>query len=393
MLTALILAETEWLELHIRQMCAEFKDICLYRGLDHFPSPSEALRLMNRFEPEILFVEFVSIDAIRQLESEVRLRYPRVVLIAFAERVDGALVIDTGISLIRALVPPFSGEEFHSTIARALDERKSELPDNLVAVVPGKAGSGATTLAWNFAGQLASSWSQKLLLMESDLHSGPLAIHLGLAPQHSVMDALEDSHRLDDLRWSRLVCKSHHLDLLTAFNARVVSQVSEWAYHRLLAFARARYETVICDLPEVINEATEVVVRQAKWILVVTTADPTALFLTRRRIDALRARGAREGSIRVVVNRLGKIAPSPECFTQTIGCSPAFSLPADPASLEVADRERTLVKQSSAFGSAVRKIATSWASHPAGAAAEQHLDQASDVERRGLWKLRSLLSR
>jgi len=71
----------------------------------------------------------------------------------------------------------------------------------------------------------------------------------------------------------------------------------------LLAFARSRYDLIICDLPEVVNEATDVVVRAARAVLVVTTPSVPSLFLAARRRHDLERRGVGASSVKYILNR------------------------------------------------------------------------------------------
>jgi Flp pilus assembly CpaE family ATPase len=69
---------------------------------------------------------------------------------------------------------------------------------------------------------------------------------------------------------------------------------------------------IICDLPEVVNEATEVVVRAAKAVMVVTTPSVPSLRLAARRRHDLEARGVGATRVKYIFSRRleGKRAPS-----------------------------------------------------------------------------------
>ena len=70
--------------------------------------------------------------------------------------------------------------------------------ENLVAFLPAKAGSGASTVATNVAGYLsAEPLSKKTLLIDGDLHSGLISVTLGINHPYSILDALENSSQLD----------------------------------------------------------------------------------------------------------------------------------------------------------------------------------------------------
>jgi hypothetical protein len=60
---------------------------------------------------------------------------------------------------------------------------------------------------------------------------------------------------------------------------------------------------VIVDLPEVVNDATETVVRRASRVFVVSTPEAPSLFLARRRLQDLKSRHVGDDKRKVVLNR------------------------------------------------------------------------------------------
>ena len=76
-----------------------------------------------------------------------------------------------------------------------------------------------------------------------------------------------------------------------------------WSYQRLLSFVRGRYDVIIADLPEVVNNATEVIARAAQAVFVVTTPSSPSLYLAARRRYDLEARGVSASKVKYIVNR------------------------------------------------------------------------------------------
>jgi septum formation inhibitor-activating ATPase MinD len=117
-----------------------------------------------------------------------------------------------------------------------------------------------------------------------------------------------------------------------------------------LAFARSRYDLIICDLPEVVNEATEVVVRAAKAVLVVTTPALPSLLLAARRRHDLDKRGVGAPSVKYILNRKvdGRTIPRGAC--DEIETSRIADIPVDENLLDASEfnpkaaKRRTLVE-------------------------------------------------
>src|SRR5262249_22813385 len=100
---------------------------------------------------------------------------------------------------------------------------------------------------------------------------------------------------------SSCVVQKHGIDLLLADRAR---PLPSWAqYYHLLEYARPHYDTIIADLPEMVNEATEEILRRTKFVFVVCTPERLSLKLAQRRCRELENRGVPASRIGIIVNR------------------------------------------------------------------------------------------
>jgi pilus assembly protein CpaE len=200
------------------------------------------------------------------------------------------------------LVSPFDEQDFLKIIRLALDQQKSE--SSVHGFLSAKGGSGATVTALNISTCLAQVLNLKVLLIEADFHSGILPLLLNFKPQRSVMDALESSEGLDDRSWPAMVTNTHGVDILAAWGARTVGQESPLNFDRLLSFAKQRYDTVIVDLPVIVDRVTEAVSYHSQNMFVVATPEPICLDVARRRLRQLETRGAKASARRVILNRV-----------------------------------------------------------------------------------------
>src|SRR5262249_30243585 len=153
--------------------------------------------------------------------------------------------------------------------------------------LPAKAGSGCSTICLNVAGCLANTLGKKTLVLEADIRSGMLSFLLNVTPKGSIVDALRDAAHLDDVTLHNLVARSQGLDLLLTSRPKKAMFFSWADYHALLQFAKSRYDTVVVDLPELINDATVEVVRRARSAFIVATAELASLALARQRYEEL----------------------------------------------------------------------------------------------------------
>jgi pilus assembly protein CpaE len=85
------------------------------------------------------------------------------------------------------------------------------------------------------------------------------------------------------------------------------SMLPLWSnYHQLLDFAASRYDHILVDLPEVVNDATVEIVRRAKRVFVVCTPETPSLSLAPHRCEELQTRGIPAEKISLLLNRWHK---------------------------------------------------------------------------------------
>jgi MinD-like ATPase involved in chromosome partitioning or flagellar assembly len=297
MLTALIFGTDHETAAQLEQLCAATHDVCVYRSLEHYPAAHETMRLLNSFAPQLVFLGASNEAAAHAVERDIRVIQPSTVILGVSAR--------RGLWKGGSRMCPIacSPEEFRAAIFRALESGGGDKGATVFAFLPAKAGSGATTTALFVAHILSTLAEKKVLLLECDLHAGPISMLYNLQPSHSIMDALEESHRLTQESWNKMVTRVGCIDVLSSVSHQGVRKVSAWDYQRLLSFARDRYDIIIGDLPEVVNDATEVVARAAQAIFIVTTPATPSLHLASRRRYTLEDRGIGACKVKYIVNR------------------------------------------------------------------------------------------
>jgi MinD-like ATPase involved in chromosome partitioning or flagellar assembly len=93
-------------------------------------------------------------------------------------------------------------------------------------------------------------------LVDSDQHSGVLSVLLGCKHPYSLHHALDNSMPLDYSQWTKYVTKSRGLDVLLSSRC-FIEPLPSWSdYYHLLDFVPTRYDGILVDLPEVVNDAT-----------------------------------------------------------------------------------------------------------------------------------------
>ncbi len=351
MQSAFIIGVTEWFLTRMQECCSA-NGIAIYKTLSRHPAPPELFQLLSVFSPEIVFLEVTYSRRELELLREIQTCYPRIAIIGFGESSD----MPPPAGVHQFLAAPFSPEAFQRAVRAAAEFQRAAVPDNIFAFVPAKAGSGATTLALCVSRYLAQRCQKRVLLVEADIHSGPISFLLDVKPERSIVDALENCHRLDEPGWQRLVTKADGFDLLPAPPSIQPAHLMQWSCRRLLTYVRTHYDAVLVDLPEVVNDATEAVVTECRKLHVICTPEKASVLLARRRIYELAARGAKAHQLALVLNRHASDNAAVENIEQLIGRQAAHVVPNDyPAAQQV--RSPRPVEELSRFGRAISSLA------------------------------------
>jgi len=298
---AILLVHNQSACLAIETLAQESNQVSFVKTLSRFPPASELVKILNTHVPDLAFLDLSDWSSALAAATDIRALAPSTAIIGFGAGWGEKEAQCGEAGITELLVSPATLKKFQDSVDHAIHKMQAVVQENLLAFLPAKAGSGCTTIALNLAGYLGES--KKVLLIEGDLHSGVISVLLGENHPYSLLDALEDPTQLDYSQWSKYVLKSRGIDVLLSNRSRK-SVLPLWSnYHQLLDFAAARYEQILVDLPEVVNDATVEIVRRAKRVFVVCTPEIPSLALAPQRCQELRNRGISADTIRIIINR------------------------------------------------------------------------------------------
>jgi MinD-like ATPase involved in chromosome partitioning or flagellar assembly len=337
MLTALIFGTDRETTSQLQQLCSMTQDVCVFRALERYPQAHESMRLLNSFAPQLVFLGADDEAAAHAVEHDIRSIQPSTAILGVSARCKRADIFESAFGGFTVCPIPCTPEEFRGAIFQALESGSGKKNAPLFAFQPAKPGSGATTTALFVAHILATLAEKRVLLLECDLHAGPISMLFNFQPTYSIMDALEDSHRLTDESWNDMVTHIGGIDVLSSVSRLGVRRVSPWGYQRLLSFVRGRYDVIIGDLPEVVNDATEVVARAAQTVFVVTAPSSPSLYLAARRRYDLEARGVAASKVKYIVNRKAFDRAIPREAGWAIDAEKIAAIPADPSLVDASE--------------------------------------------------------
>ncbi len=231
----------------VSSLCAVARELPYYPELDQIPKLVEL-----NYDVLIIDLDASSEYALDVVES-LCAATPATVMV-YSKGADPDLMIRCMRAGAREFLTfPLSQGALAEAMVRATVRRSamrgSRRADGRLCVFWGaKGGTGVTTIATNFAISAARESGQKVLLIDLDLPLGDAGLSLGITPQYSTTDALQNYQRLDSNFLSGLVVKhSSGLFVLAAPGKLVYTQTLPEAVDRLIAVARQEYDCVVVD--------------------------------------------------------------------------------------------------------------------------------------------------
>lgn len=341
----------------MNRVAVESGKLTIVRMTTGYPAIQWLGSACRQFEPELVLLDLDDPASAMGCLREVQNRCPRTPILGIgaspAQR-DG----HHAAGVARFLDYPLQREALEPAVAAAIRSLDAQPTRNLYCFLPAKAGSGASTLALSTAAVLASTPEQRVLCLEADLRSGMLGEMAGVERRGSTQSALANAAEIDPLRWHNYVSRRYGVDFLLA-SPEPPQSLPQWSdYYQLLRFLQTRYETIIVDLPELVNSGTEEALRRARAVFLVTTQEPCALQLTKRRTHELTARGVPPHIIQVVVNAWNRTDIATEDIRKYLACPIAARIPEDRRGLRSALIDYQLpLPGSLAPGRAIRQFA------------------------------------
>ncbi len=176
-----------------------------------------------------------------------------------------------------------------------------------------KGGAGTTTVAVNTGVELARLTGRSTVILDLKPGLGEVALFLGVRPRYSVLDAIDNLHRLDREFLKELVVKhksgleilagSDHFDRPGAADNGAIEEL-----FRLLT---RQYEYLVVDAGSQINSCTVAALYGADRMFLVANPDVPSIRNAQRLLERVRELGASGDRIRLLLNRAAEPFPIP----------------------------------------------------------------------------------
>ena len=257
--------------------------------------------------------------------------------------------------------PPMDATQLTLMLLRLIEplaKTDEKQPGTVTLVVPGKPGSGASSVAVQLAAETERNGIGPLLLLDTDSAADTVAFLLKMQPEYRLSDALRDWARMDGELWTRMVMRAGGLHVLAAPDPANPVHLDRAGAAEVLDFCRQSYPVTIIDAGGVTQDSTGHFASVADHLLMVTTPDLPALHATRRSIEWLERAGIERQKIQLVVNnRFPGVGLARQDVESALKMAVVAVLAADPQEMHRAALDGRPATAKSPFARSVQPLA------------------------------------
>ena len=253
-------------------------------------------------QPALVILDMRDRPTLPPTVAMLRRQHPTTGVVIVAASLEPALMLDAmRAGVTEFLTAPVTAPDLSAAITRVTTATAPTASGEVFAFLGAKGGVGTTTVATNVATALAQLADGSTILIDLHLAYGDAAVYLGTEPRFSVIDALENVHRLDKAFLGGLVGHARGgLSLLASSDRASATPVDSTSVRTLIESAARHYRYVVLDVPrsDVMIDALE----PSSRIVIVANQELATVRAATRLSAALRQRYGKD-RLSVVVSR------------------------------------------------------------------------------------------
>jgi pilus assembly protein CpaE len=332
---------------------------------------SNFLDRLERMRPDVVLIDISGWkEPLEGLVASIRARIGDPMIIALNNSAES----DAILASMRAGINEYLYPPLRETLQRALEKRSAERSRRRDAGAKGggksfgflsaKGGCGATTLVTHAAAELGRQ-NQKVLLADLDLDSGMVGFITKTKSVYSILDAVNNLHRLDIHYWKALVSNGiPGVEIMSAPLALASKQqIQDEQVRHVLAFARPHYDWTLVDLGRSLSHTAMAALEEIDEACVVTTLDVPALHQSKQIIQTLLDSGYGKNRIRLILNRAPRrLEITPGELEKMLGVPIFAMIPNDYSELYETYAEGRMLHRNCELGKQIARLALKLAS-------------------------------
>jgi len=285
-------------------------------------------------QPDVVIVDIrTSVSSAMTMLEQLRGRWPSAGIFAVAAAVDADLVIHAmraGANEFFAWPPPADAfdEAMRRTASRRASAPSTKAQATTIVFFGAKGGAGTTTLAVNAAVEIARLQKRPTLIVDLKPGLGEVTLFLGVRSRYTMLDALDNLHRLDQEFMKELVVKHKSgLEILGGSDLfdRPGSSDSG-ALEEVFRVLGRQYEYIIIDAGSQMNACAVASLYTADSICLVASPDVPSIRNAQRLLDRIGQLGASGDRVRVLLNRAAEPYPIPPAQIESALGHPIYQI-------------------------------------------------------------------
>jgi pilus assembly protein CpaE len=270
----------------------------------HVDAPTLAsLAAPSARQPDVVVLDVRGTNELPPVIQALRRQHPETGIVIVTTSLEPALLLEAMRAGVNELVcDPVTQADLEKAIHRVVRQRTVSA-GRVFAIIGAKGGVGATTVAVNTASALGSAAKpDRALLMDLHRAGGDASVFLGVEPRFSILDALENLHRLDLVFLKSLVTQvAPHVDLLASSERSVSGNVDASTISTVIDAVASVYRFTVLDVPRAESTVLDALDR-VNTIVIVTNQELATIKSTSRLTASLRQRYGRD-KVSVVLSR------------------------------------------------------------------------------------------
>lgn len=328
---------------------------------------SNFLDRLERMRPDVVLIDISNWrEPLEGLVSSIRDAIGDPMIIALNTSAES----DAILSSLRAGINEYLFPPLRESLRKTLEKRSAERGRRRDGATKGagksfaffsaKGGCGATTIVCHVAQELGRL-NQKVLLMDLDLDAGMVGFITKTKAVYSILDAVNNLHRLDISYWKALVSNGIPGVEIVASPLSLASklQPKDDQVRQVLAFARPHYDWTLVDLGRSLSRLSMAALEEIDEVCLVTTLEVPALHQSKQIVQTLLDSGYGKGRIRLLLNRAPKrLDITPVELEKMLGLPIFAMVPNDYPELYETYAEGRMLNRSSDLGKQIAKLAS-----------------------------------
>jgi pilus assembly protein CpaE len=321
---------------------------------------------LERMRPDVVLVDISNWrNPLEGLVASIRNAIGDPMIIALNTSADSEAIL----SSLRAGINEYLYPPVKDSLRKALEKRSAERgrrrdggtkgAGKSFAFLSAKGGCGATTIVCHVAAELGRM-NQKVLLMDLDLDAGMIGFITKTKAVYSILDAVNNLHRLDISYWKALVSNGIPGVEIVASPLSLASkqQPKDEQVRQVLAFARPHYDWTLVDLGRSLSRLSMAALEEVDEVCLVTTLEVPALHQSKQIVQTLLDSGFGKARIRLILNRSPKrLDITPSELEKMLGLPIFCMVPNDYPELYETYAEGRMLNRSSDLGKQIARLA------------------------------------